>query len=253
MVVPLLSLVLGLSVHEAIASSLVSIVGTACSSAAVYVKAHFTNIRLGILLGVVTAVGALGGAFLATWLNARWLFGLFAVAMALAGYFMLRRKSLEEGAWVANTGKSEGITDTLTASYHDPSIGGEVHYRVSKAKNGLGMSTLAGTLSGLLGIGGGVVNVPVMNLVMGLPIKAAIGTSQFMISITASAGAFVFYQRGYVEPLIVAPVLIGALLGAQVGAQVMRRTPGYRIRMTFSGVLFVGAVVMSLRAAGVEV
>ncbi|MDP6102776.1 MAG: TSUP family transporter, partial [Dehalococcoidia bacterium] len=73
------------------------------------------------------------------------------------------------------------------------------------------------------------------------------------ISITASAGAFVFYQRGYVEPLIVAPVLIGALLGAQVGAQVMRRTPGYRIRMTFSGVLFVGAVVMSLRAAGVEV
>ncbi|MEW5873523.1 MAG: sulfite exporter TauE/SafE family protein, partial [Chloroflexota bacterium] len=243
--------------HVAIATSLVAVTATACTAAAAYVRARFTNIRLGLLLETTTVVGALAGAFLATWLEARCLAALFGLALVYAGYSMFRRRNHAEGQAPAQGNPGHGSAGrwaaSLSASYRDPVAGGEVGYSVGRIDLGLAASTLAGVLSGLLGIGGGVIKVPVMNLVMGVPMRAAIGTSNFMIGITAAASAFVYYSRGYVDPMVAAPVLLGVFLGTRLGVGMMQRTRGGTLRVAFAVILFLVAASMWLRAAGVGV
>ncbi|MBI2854844.1 MAG: sulfite exporter TauE/SafE family protein [Chloroflexi bacterium] len=251
-VVPLLTLAAGIPLHAAIAMSLIAVAGTGCSSVTSYIKARFTNVRLGVLLETTTTAGALAGAFLGMFLSARWLSGIFAVGLVLSGYFMFRNRNTAINVAALPDTNNHNFATSLQASYRDPGGGGEVRYCVIRVRQGLCASAVAGAMSGLLGIGGGVIQVPVMNLVMGLPIKAAIGTSNFMIGITAVASAFVYYVRGYVDLLTTAPVLVGIFLGAQSGVVVTRRVNGNKLRLAFSAVLVCVAVLMLLRAVGVN-
>lgn len=255
-IVPLLTLAMGFPVQVAIASSLVAVAGTACASSAIYVKAGLINIRLGLLLETTTTVGAIAGALLAVQMDARLLAGIFGLAVIYASFNMFRQRSDASGTVspTAASGVSQGsFISSLAASYHDNATGGVVCYHPFRLKLGLGAGGLAGVLSGLLGIGGGVVKIPVMNLAMGVPMKAAIATSSFMIGITAVASSFVYYHRGYMDPLVAAPVFVGVFLGVQVGVRAMQRMQGHALRLVFAAILLVVATLMFLRAAGVLV
>jgi uncharacterized membrane protein YfcA len=132
----------------------------------------------------------------------------------------------------------------LHGSFFDRSLGLEVSYRVFRTRLGFAVSYVAGVASGLLGIGGGVFKVPVMNLAMGIPIKACTATSNFMIGVTAAASAAVYFMRGEVLPFVAAPVAVGVLLGARTGARLLGGMKNSTIRMIFVAVLAVSALKM---------
>jgi uncharacterized protein len=242
-VVPALSLLLGVSIQKAIAASIVSVIATSSGAAASYLDERIANMRLGMVLEVATVIGALVGAGVAAWVSGRALFIIFAVVLAYTAWTMVRRR----------TGEAKALPDPLAdrlrlhSSFFDRALGREVTYRVSRTRLGLAVSFVAGVSSGLLGIGGGVLKVPVMNLGMGIPIKACTATSNFMIGVTAAASAAVYLMRGEVLPFIAAPVAVGVLVGAKTGAGLLSGMKNNSIRIIFVAVLFVSAVQMLLK------
>ena len=240
-VVPALSLLLGVDIRHAIAASIISVIATSSGAASSYVREHITNIRLAMLLEIATAAGALTGAFLATVVSGRGLFLLFGVVLCYTAWSMLRKKSA-----AASPAPPDPWADKLRlhGEFFDRALGRKVTYRIARTKLGLAVSYVAGTVSGLLGIGGGVLKVPVMNLAMGVPIKVCTATSNFMIGVTAAASAAVYFMRGDVQPFVAAPVAVGVLLGAKVGAQLLSRLKNNSIKFIFVAVLLVSAVQM---------
>lgn len=242
-VVPALTLLLGVSIQKAIAASIISVIATSSGAASSYVSERITNMRLGMVLEVATVAGALTGAYLATVVSGRWLFVTFSLVLGYTVWSMLRPRGH----------KIEAVPDPLAdrlrlhGSYVDRSLGQRVDYRVSRTKLGLAVSYVAGVASGLLGIGGGVLKVPVMNLAMGLPIKVCTATSNFMIGVTAATSAAVYFMRGEVLPFIAAPVAVGVLLGARSGARLMGGMKSRYIRIIFVAVLGVSAAQMLLK------
>lgn len=242
-VVPALTLLLGVSIQKAIAASIISVIATSSGAASSYVSERITNMRLGMVLEVATVAGALTGAYLATVVSGRWLFVTFALVLGYTVWSMLRPRGH----------RIEAVPDPLAdrlrlhGSYVDRSLGQRVDYRVSRTKLGLAVSYVAGVASGLLGIGGGVLKVPVMNLAMGLPIKVCTATSNFMIGVTAATSAAVYFMRGEVLPFIAAPVAVGVLLGARSGARLMGGMKSRYIRIIFVAVLAVSAAQMLLK------
>jgi uncharacterized membrane protein YfcA len=144
------------------------------------------------------------------------------------------------------------LSVSLANSYYDQNLDKVVTYKVTHTPAGLGASFFAGVLSSLLGIGGGIIKVPVMNLVMGLPMKAAIATSAFMIAITTTVGALIYYYHGYIDsPFIVAPLIIGVVIGARLGVELAQRARGILLRRIFGAFLFLAALLMFLRTANI--
>lgn len=242
-VVPALTLLLGVDIRTAIAASIVAVIATSCGAGASYVRERITNMRLGMVLEIATVLGALSGAYLTLWLSGRKLFLLFSVVMAYTAWSMSRKK---KAAAAATPRPEDPLADTLRlhSSYHDKALGAEVSYRVSRTKLGLAVSYFAGVVSALLGIGGGVFKVPVMNLGMGLPVKVCTATSNFMIGVTAASSAAVYFMRGEVRPFIVAPVAIGVLLGAKTGARLLGRMRSEHVKLAFVVVLAISALQM---------
>jgi uncharacterized membrane protein YfcA len=240
-VVPALTLLLGVGIQKAIAASIISVIATSSGAAAGYVRERITNLRLGMLLEITTVIGALAGATLATVISGRWLFLLFGLVLVYTAWSMSRPKraaprEVAPDAWADRL--------ALHGSYFDRALGQEVSYRVARTRLGLAVSGLAGMVSGLLGIGGGVLKVPVMNLAMGLPIKVCTATSNFMIGVTAATSAAVYFVRGEVLPFVAAPVAVGVLLGARTGARLLGGMRQQRVRLIFVIVLVVSAVQM---------
>ena len=242
-VVPALTLLMGVSIQKAIAASIVSVIATSSGAAATYVSQRIANMRLGMILEVATVLGALTGACLAAWVSGRGLFIIFAVVLAYTAWSMVRPKG------PATEPVPDSLADRLRlhGSFFDRSLGREVAYRVSRTKTGLAVSYIAGVSSGLLGIGGGVLKVPVMNVAMGIPIKACTATSNFMIGVTAAASAAVYLMRGEVLPFVAAPVAVGVLFGAMTGARLMGGMRNTSIRVIFVAVLVVSAAQMLLK------
>jgi uncharacterized membrane protein YfcA len=242
-VVPALTLLMGVGIQKAIAASIISVIATSSGAAATYVKERVANMRLGMLLEIATVIGALSGALLAEVVSARSLFLIFAIVLGYTAVSMLRPKGYGVSA------KPDALADRLNlhGSFFDRSLGREVAYRVSRTKLGLAVSYVAGVASGLLGIGGGILKVPVMNLAMGMPIKACTATSNFMIGVTAATSAAVYFMRGEVLPFVAAPVAIGVLLGARTGARLMSSLKNNLIRIIFVAVLAVSCVQMLLK------
>jgi len=257
LIVPMLTLALHLPIHIAIGSSLVAIVATSCTAASIYTKNRLTNVKLGLLLETATAPGAIVGGLVVALLASSLLSALFGVILIYVAYTMLVRQSpIAEGNTVeGNSAKSNDApansSQWLSNSYYDRSLSKLVTYKVSHIPQGLGAGFFSGALSSLLGIGGGVVQVPILNMVMGLPMKPTIATSTFMIAITTTVGALIHYYHGHVYPIIVAPLIIGVFLGARLGAELAQRIKGGLLRRIFGVFLFVTALLMFLQAANI--
>lgn len=247
--VPILSLFMGVPIHTAIAASLVAVIATSTSAAVGYLRDDLSNIRLGMILEVATTVGAVVGGLVATSLNREILSGVFGVVLATVGIYMIVRRG--KGASFEVT---PGDTiDGLGGRYHDAQRGEDITYRVRRVPFGLAASFVAGNLSGMLGIGGGVIQVPAMTLAMGVPPKAAIATSNFMIGVTACASAFIYYSGGYIDPRVVVPVVLGVTVGAFAGSRLSPRLKSSHLVLALATVMVLLALQMLLAAFGISV
>ncbi|HWI51532.1 MAG TPA: sulfite exporter TauE/SafE family protein [Symbiobacteriaceae bacterium] len=215
--IPLLTLLLGIPIKEAIGASIVAVITTSTASAIAYVGDELTNIRLGMTLELATTVGAVLGGVTAAFLGKNVLAGLFAAAMLPTIVSLWRKKDDSQGEGVEQVA---GPSGPLDATFYDPKIRREVSYRVRRLPLGMCVSFIAGNISGLLGIGGGAIKVPAMTLGMGVPMKAAAATSNFMIGVTAVASAYIYYSRGDVNPLVAVPTAIGVTAGALAGSRI---------------------------------
>ncbi|MGE5188473.1 MAG: sulfite exporter TauE/SafE family protein [Gemmatimonadota bacterium] len=242
-VVPALSLGLGVDIRYAIGASIVSVIATSSGAGAAYVRQHLANIRVGMFLESGTTLGALGGAFVAGVVAGRWLYLVFAGVLAYTAVAMFRH----DGRGGPRPPRPDALADALDlhGSFTDHATGREIAYRVCGSRPGLLLSGAAGVLSGLLGVGGGVIKVPAMALAMRVPMKVATATSNFMIGVTAAASAGVYFARGDINPYIAAPTAVGVLLGSVTGARLMRRVNASALRVAFAVVLAVVAVQMA--------
>lgn len=253
--VPTLVLLFDIDVKIAIATSLVSVIVTSTAAGSVYVRRGLTNTRIAIALEVATTIGGITGSLLAVVVPSNALAGIFALVMALTSLLMFRRsrgkdhRQVDPSADAASVGEEPGH---LAGSYLDEARGGVVHYRAKRLAVGSFVSLLAGAVSGLLGVGGGFLKVPAMNLGMDVPIRVAVATSNLMIGVTAAASVFIYYGRGFVHPLLVAPVGLGVLGGALAGTITSSRSKPARIKVVLALVLLGVSIQMGLRAFGVS-
>jgi uncharacterized membrane protein YfcA len=245
MLVPLLTVALGVDIKHAIAASLLGVIAVSTAAAASYLRSGLVDRRLGLTLLLATAAGGIVGGYVAGLLDARVLAAMFGVVLVLVAVQMLRgtrRAPLEL------VGEPTGLE--FESSYVEPTTGEEIAYRARRVGLGTAISLAAGAISGLLGIGGGVVNVPTMNLVMGIPIRIALTTSTYMLGATAAASAVIYFSRGLVDPLLAAPVVVGVFIGARIGARLAHRLPQHALQLLFVAVAAFFAVQMLLRAVG---
>jgi uncharacterized membrane protein YfcA len=252
LIVPLLTVGFGLGFREAVGVSLVCVIVTSSAAAGVYLERHLANLRLGMLLEVFTASGALLGGIVAFALPERVLAGLFALLLAYTAISMLRRGRAPATPAPAPALDEPGAADTGT----DPpatSLADEIAgpgYRPQRLVAGAGGSLGAGIISALLGVGGGIVKVPLMHLVMGVPLKVATATSNLMIGVTAAASAIVYLIRGGIDPYVAGPTAVGVFVGAMVGSRLASRIHVDLLRFLFVGVLALTAIQMTVRALG---
>jgi len=238
-IIPLLTLLLHVDIHYAIGASLVSVIATSSGSAAAYVKEGITNIRLGMFLEIATTAGAMVGAIIAVYIPTNYIAILFGGILIFSAINSLRQRSekiITEKNYLAEKLK-------LNSSY--PASDGIVAYSVTGVIGGFFMMIFAGVISGLLGIGSGALKVIAMDGIMRIPFKVSTTTSNFMIGVTAAASAVVYFQRGYIDPGISMPVVIGVLLGALSGSKILvnSKSSGW-LRWTFTIVVTVLAIQM---------
>jgi uncharacterized membrane protein YfcA len=238
-VVPMLTLLFHVDLRYAIGASLVSVIATSSGAAAAYVREGFTNVRVGILLEVATTIGALVGAAIAGYTPTSLLAILFGLILLFTAIRSIRPR--QEHA-LLTTPDNWAARLRLDSTY--PTAAGRQPYSVQQVPAGFGLMFIAGILSALLGIGSGIVKVLAMDQTMRLPFKVSTTTSNFMIGVTAAASAGVYLHRGYIDPTIAFPVMLGVLCGALLGARVLGIANPRRLRQVFTGVVIVMAAEM---------
>jgi uncharacterized membrane protein YfcA len=256
--IPLLVLGFGVPMHHAVATSIVSVIATSSAVASANVKHGTANMRLGMTLEVATVTGAILGGLVAGWLAASMLEGFFGLMLFPTAALMWRSRQREvevvgatkapqhDGA-PASPPDSRAAMGALGGCYFDEGEGKVVAYPVRRLGAGMAVALMAGSVSGLLGIGGGVFKVPALNLLCGIPIKAAAATSNFMIGVTAAASAFLYYGRGEVRPALTAATVIGVFAGSALGAVWNRRVRGAQLQRVFAVLLVAVALQMLYR------
>lgn len=255
--IPVLVLGFGVPMHYAIATSIVSVVATSSAVASTNIERGTANMRLGMTLEIATALGAIAGGLTAAWVPGRVLEFVFGLILLPTAASMWRGRSEDSAADGPALELSPRGGQQLQAvpqdegrfggRYLDPQLGREVVYAVRRIWVGLTISFVAGNLSGLLGIGGGVFKVPALHLLCGVPIKAAAATSNFMIGVTASASAFLYYGRGEVRPALTAAIVMGVLIGSAVGSLLNRYAHGNLLKRLFALLLAGVALQMLVR------
>ncbi len=249
-IVPVLTILLGVDIHFAIGASIVAIIGTSSGAASTYVKDKVTNLRVGMFLELASTAGAITGAAVAAYTNST------ALQLIFGGILLatLIPTVMKIGEDIPKSPELKGLSKKLglTGSYTETN-GSQVKYNATRPVEGLAGTAVAGVLSGLLGIGGGAFKVLSMDLAMRLPMKVSTTTSNFMIGVTAAASAGIYFARGDVNPIIVAPVALGILVGAVIGARILMRSRNVTIRKAFAVVLAVAAVEMILSSLGVTI
>jgi uncharacterized protein len=240
--VPMLTLAFGVPIKTAIATSIVCVIATSSMAQTTFVSRGMTNIRLGMVLEVATTVGALAGGVTAVLVDARFLQVAFVAVLVYVVWQMSRR-----GGDVLPR-----QTGVLEAAFYDPAAGREVRYGVQRLGLGFVLCLGAGNISGLLGVGGGAFKVPIMNLLMGVPLKATIATSNLMIGVTAATGAAIFYGRGHMDPFYAVPATLGILVGARLGPRLAVRLSARALGVVFQVVLLAFAALMLLDVLGVR-
>ncbi len=238
-IVPLLTLVFGVDIRYAIGASLVSVIATSSGAAAAYVKEGYSNIRVAMFLEIATTVGALAGALLAHVIPTEAISVIFGLVLIQSAYLSTRPRrepppAARPGAWAARL--------RLDSSFPTPE--GPRAYHVERVPLGFGLMGIAGVLSGLLGIGSGAMKVVAMDRAMRLPFKVSTTTSNFMIGVTAAASAGIYLSRGYIEPGLAMPVMLGVLTGSLLGARRLAGAKTRALRIVFGAVVGVLAVEM---------
>ena len=250
LIVPLLTLGFGLPLREAVGVSLISVIVTSSAAAGVFLERHVANLRLGMTLELFTATGALIGGSIAFLLDERLLSLLFGALLLYVAFTMARAGSSEAGL---DTPAAAELDDAGTEPETPPSaldrLSGE-GYRVRNLGRGIVGATGAGVVSALLGIGGGIIKVPLMNLAMGVPLRVSTATSNMMIGITAAASAVIYVIRGGIDPYVAGPTAIGVFLGATAGSRLAHRVDLRYLRLLFVLVLTYTAIQMLMRALG---
>jgi len=217
LIIPMLTLVFGVPMREAIGASLVCVIATSSGAASLYVKRRICDIRLGMTLELATTLGAIAGGVVAGIVSPQILCFLFSALLLYTAWTMFRKK-----VEMKNPSQS-GV--------------GPGSYKTAHLPLGMGASFFAGNISGLLGVGGGIVKVPVMYLLMRVPLKTAVATSNFMIGVTASAGAFVYFSRGDVHPLVAGSTMLGVFVGATLGSRLLTKIKAEYLKKAFVLVL----------------
>ena len=227
-IIPLLTLVFHVDIRYAIGAALVASIATSSGSASAYVKEGITNIRLGMFLEIATTVGAVAGAILAVYTPVNIVAILFGVMLIFSAAMTLRKKPEGE----LETGSPLSYRLKLNSSY--PTKDGIVSYKLKNIGGGFSIMTIAGVLSGLLGIGSGALKVLAMDSAMRVPFRVSTTTSNFMVGVTAAASAVVYLQRGYIDPGIAFPVIIGVLAGAFTGSKILMKINVKWLKLIFS-------------------
>jgi uncharacterized protein len=232
--VPLLTLFFKVDIRYAIGASLVSVIATSSGAAAAYVKEGFSNIRIGMFLEIATTLGALLGAFLATKVPAPAIAIIFGSVLVYSAYLSKRPRGKPMGDEVPDP-----LATRLRLNGSFPTPDGIRNYCVRRVPTGFSLMFGAGALSGLLGIGSGAVKVLAMDQAMKIPFKVSTTTSNFMIGVTAAASAGVYLSRGYIDPGLAMPVMLGVLAGSLVGTRVLMKAETKLLRIVFSLVIVV--------------
>lgn len=247
-IVPLFTLYLGVDPKIAVGASAIAVVTNSVVGSSNHLRNGLTNIRLSMLLQISTAIGAIAGAAIAIWVDASFLKVVLGLILVYSAVSMLRNRKLA----YPNSELIEPDPLMLGASYHDPTSGDDVRYIPRRVPVGMSISTGAGVLSGMLGIGGGVIQVPMMNLVMKMPVKAAAGTSSFMVGMTAVATAAIFYSDGKIDPQVAVPAMLGVFVGSSLGSTLTRRLKTDRLILLFFIILTYLGLSMILDAFGLN-
>ncbi len=232
--VPLLTILFKVDIRYAIGASLVSVIATSSGAAAAYVKEGFSNIRIGMFLEIATTLGALCGAFLATRVSTRSLAIIFGLVLLYSAYLSRKPRTAEERSL-----PPDALATRLRMNGSFPSEEGVRSYNVQRVPAGFGLMFGAGALSGLLGIGSGAVKVLAMDQAMKIPFKVSTTTSNFMIGVTAAASAGIYLNRGYIDPGLSMPVMLGVLAGSLLGVRILVKAETRVLRLVFSVVIVV--------------
>lgn len=259
LIVPLLTLGFGRPLREAVAVSLVCVIVTSSAAAGAYLRGRVANLRLGTVLALFTATGALVGALLAFAIPDRAIAGLFALLLAYVALSMGRaglRTSRPASVVPDPAGAGEAVAITAEPPTAEPGsqAAGRLDgpgYRVRRLVPASIASLGAGVIAALLGVGGGVINVPTMALMMGVPLRVAAATSNLMIGVTAVASAIIYLLRGGLDPYLAGPTALGVFVGASVGARIAHRVDVRVLRLMFVVVLTWTTFQMARRALGV--
>jgi uncharacterized membrane protein YfcA len=274
LIVPFLSLVMGMTIQQAVGVSLVCVIVTSGASAAVYLERRVANLRLGMVLELFTATGAVIGGAIAFLLNGQVLAGLFTAMLVYTAISMVRRREADPDAVPADATPADAPTADAASVAADAAGGPSgtgfwterpepdrldafvetlsgPGYRVTHLRVGTIGAVFAGVMSALLGIGGGLVKVPLMHLFMNVPLRVATATSNLMVGITASTSAIVYLLRGGIDPFVAGPTALGVFVGAAIGSRTAHRIDLRLLRILFVVVLLYTAYEMARRALGI--
>ena len=243
-VIPVLTLCFGVDFHYAVGAALVASIATSSGSGSAYVKEGVTNIRLGMFLEIATTIGAVCGAAVAIYLNSNTIAIIYGGVLVLTAVMQQRRKSDHDGV----VGSEMARRLKLYGSW--PQKDGTMkHYQLRHVGGGFSVMYVAGVLSGILGIGSGVLKVIAMDGIMKVPFKVSTTTSNFMMGVTACASAVIYVQRGNIVPGMACPVMIGVLFGALTGAKLLKRLDVRLLRRIFCIVILMVAANMIYQGA----
>ncbi|MGP8050956.1 MAG: sulfite exporter TauE/SafE family protein [Desulfobaccales bacterium] len=235
-IIPLLTLGLGIDIRYAIGASLVSVIATSSGAAAAYVKEGFSNIRIGMFLEMATTLGALFGAALAAIISTAFIAVIFGAVLVYSAYL-----STHPPRDRSDAAQPDRLATRLHMDSSYPGAQAPLAYHVQAVPTGFSLMFLAGSLSGLLGIGSGAIKVLAMDQAMHIPFKVSTTTSNFMIGVTAAASAGVYLNRGYIDPGLTMPVVLGVVIGSLLGARLLIGIRTRWLRLTFAVViLFLG-------------
>jgi uncharacterized protein len=232
--VPLLTIFFKIDIRYAIGASLVSVIATSSGAAAAYVREGFSNIRIGMFLEIATTLGALSGAFLATIVSTKALSIIFGLVLVYSAYLSRKPRPPDQ-----RNQPQDRLATRLKMNGSFPDEGVLRNYNVQNVPAGFGLMFGAGALSGLLGIGSGAVKVLAMDQAMKIPFKVSTTTSNFMIGVTAAASAGIYLNRGYVDPGLAMPVMLGVLAGSLLGVRILMKAETKVLRLVFSVVIVV--------------
>lgn len=244
--IPFLTLAMGIHIKYAIGASLVSVIATSSGAAATYVKDRMTNVRLAIFLEIGTTLGAITGAILAAYISPSSLYLLFAFLLVYSALSMLRKKELHA---MNRKIDPDALADRLRlhSEYPERTGGVMTAYRVTHTKLGLFLMYLAGCVSALLGIGSGMLKVPAMDQAMKIPIKVSSATSNFMIGVTASTSAGIYFMRGDIIPGLAGPIAFGVLIGSQIGSRLLGTWSAKTVRVIFVIIMVIAGIQMGVK------